>query len=198
MSAASVANLKRALFWLVTTTAMYLLMNGAQIFETALIVPAWTAAPPAWLGAFNGPYYLESRRSGSRSLRSRAHVRRGTRRVQTPDGIRRWLLVLLVLHVLVRVWTIAYFAPTIIAFQSVPVSSAVDPLLARKAAQWRHLNIVRVLIWHGERGETRGVVVGALTVPGRSYGTSGPWLTPSTVNRPSSRCPRRSSACPRG
>ena len=61
--------------------------------------------------------------------------------------VRRWLLVLLVLHVLVRVWTIAYFAPTIIAFQSVPVSSAVDPLLAQKAAQWRHLNIVRVLIF---------------------------------------------------
>jgi hypothetical protein len=32
--------LKRALFWLVTTTAMYFLLNGAQIFETVLIVPA--------------------------------------------------------------------------------------------------------------------------------------------------------------
>ena len=59
MSAASVAYLKRALFWLVTTTAMYLLMNGAQIFETALIVPAWTAAPPASLGMFQGPYRLD-------------------------------------------------------------------------------------------------------------------------------------------
>ena len=27
------------------------------------------------------------------------------------------------------------------------VSSAVDPLLAQKAAQWRHLNIVRVLVF---------------------------------------------------
>ena len=46
--------LKRALGWLVTTTAVYFVMNGAQIFETVVIVPAWTAAPPASLAMFHG------------------------------------------------------------------------------------------------------------------------------------------------
>ena len=32
--------LTQGLLWLVTTTALYCLMNGAQIFETALIVLA--------------------------------------------------------------------------------------------------------------------------------------------------------------
>jgi hypothetical protein len=148
MSAASVAYLKRALFWLVTTTAMYLLMNGAQIFETALIVPAWTAAPPASLGMFQGPYRLDFKAFwiAFHSIHELTFVA-ALVVCWRLTVVRRWLLVLLVLHVLVRVWTIAYFAPTIIAFQSVPVSSAVDPLLAQKAAQWRHLNIVRVLIF---------------------------------------------------
>ncbi len=35
----------RAETWLVITTLFYYLMNGAQIFETAVIVPKWTAAP---------------------------------------------------------------------------------------------------------------------------------------------------------
>jgi hypothetical protein len=43
------AYLRRALAWLVTSTVVYLMMNGAQVFETALIVPSWTAAPPASL-----------------------------------------------------------------------------------------------------------------------------------------------------
>jgi hypothetical protein len=59
MGTPSSSYLKRALFWLVTTTAVYLLMNGAQIFETVLIVPAWTAAPPASLGMFQGEYGLD-------------------------------------------------------------------------------------------------------------------------------------------
>lgn len=57
--------LKRALFWLVTTTAMYFLMNGAQIFETVLIVPKWTAAPPASLAMFQGEFGLDFKTFGS-------------------------------------------------------------------------------------------------------------------------------------
>jgi hypothetical protein len=51
--------LKRALLWLVTTSAVYFLMNGAQIFETAVVVPAWTAAPPASLAMFQGQFGLD-------------------------------------------------------------------------------------------------------------------------------------------
>jgi hypothetical protein len=53
------AYLRRALFWLVASTVLYLLMNGAQVFETALIVPSWTAAPPASLALFHGPHGLD-------------------------------------------------------------------------------------------------------------------------------------------
>ena len=138
MSAASVAYLKRALFWLVTTTAMYPLMNGAQIFETALIVPAWTAAPPR--GMLQGPYRVDFKAFwiAFHSVHELTFVAalvvcwRLTR-------VRRWLLVLLVLHILVRVWTIAYSRRRSSRFRACPCPPRSIPLLAQKAAQWRHL-----------------------------------------------------------
>src|SRR5690242_18037291 len=36
----------RAEIWLFITTLTYFLMNGAQLFETAVLVPKWTANPP--------------------------------------------------------------------------------------------------------------------------------------------------------
>ena len=37
--------LSRAELWMTITTLAYFLMNGAQIFETAVLVPKWTANP---------------------------------------------------------------------------------------------------------------------------------------------------------
>jgi hypothetical protein len=57
------------------------------------------------------------------------------------------MLVLFIIHMAVRAWTLAYFAPTIIGFQSMPPSSGIDPALVQKAARWRNLNLVRVAIF---------------------------------------------------
>jgi hypothetical protein len=40
----------RAEVWLLITTLVYFLMNGAQIFETVLFVPKWTISPPENFG----------------------------------------------------------------------------------------------------------------------------------------------------
>jgi hypothetical protein len=148
MSTPSSSYLKRALFWLVTTTAVYLLMNGAQIFETVLIVPAWTAAPPASLGMFQGEYGLDFKTFWIvfHSLHEITFIL-ALVSCWKLKGVRQWVLVLLVVHIAVRVWTVAYFAPTIIAFQNTPYSPTIDPGLVQKAAQWRNMNIIRVLLF---------------------------------------------------
>ena len=51
--------LRRAGTWLVITTLAYFVVNGAQVFETATVVPAWTAAPPASLALFRGEHGLD-------------------------------------------------------------------------------------------------------------------------------------------
>jgi hypothetical protein len=151
--------LKRALFWLVTTTALYLLMNGAQIFETALIVPAWTAAPPASLAMFKGEFALDFKafwivfHSLHELTFILALVFSWKLRV-----VRRWIVALLIIHMAVRVWTVAYFAPTIIAFQSMPYSPTIDPVLVEKAARWRTMNIIRVMLFMAVNGALLPVI----------------------------------------
>ncbi len=54
----------KATHWLFYSICAYFLMNGAQLWETALMVPAWTVAPPSSLIVFQKPYALDLRFSG--------------------------------------------------------------------------------------------------------------------------------------
>jgi hypothetical protein len=51
------------------------------------------------------------------------------------EGVLAWIVMLLIVHMAVRVWTVVCFAPTIFAFQSMPYSATIDPVLVEKAAQ---------------------------------------------------------------
>jgi hypothetical protein len=104
MSMPSPGYVTRALLWLVTTTAVYLLMNGAQIFETLLIVPAWTAAPPASLGLFQGAYGLDFKAFWIvfHSLHEITFIL-ALAFCWKLKTVRHWLLALLVVHMAVRV-----------------------------------------------------------------------------------------------
>ena len=148
MADPSAAYLTRALSWLGVTTSLYLLMNGAQIFETLLIVPAWTAAPPASLGMFQGDYRLDFKAFwiAFHSIHELTFIL-ALVFCWKLRSVRNWLLALLLAHVAVRVWTIAYFAPTIIEFQQLAPSSTIDAELVGRAARWRQLNLIRVGIF---------------------------------------------------
>lgn len=148
MATSSPAYLTRALLSLIVTTALYLLMNGAQLFETLVIVPAWTAAPPASLGMFQGRYGLDFKAFwiAFHSLHEITFIV-ALVLCWRLRPIRRWLGVLFVLHFAVRVWTVLYFAPTIIAFQGMAPSPEIDAVLAERAGRWRDLNLARVAIF---------------------------------------------------
>lgn len=144
-SALTSGYLRRAALWLVITTLAYSLVNGAQIFETATIVPSWTTAPPRSLGLFHGAYGLDFM-----AFWITMHTVHELTfllaivfawKVQT---VRNWLLALFAAHAALRVWTLTYFAPTLIAFQHSPISSEVDPALVAQAALWQDLNYLRV------------------------------------------------------
>ncbi|MBO9611194.1 MAG: transposase [Dyadobacter sp.] len=130
---------------LLITTVAYLLLNGAQLFETAVLVPVWTVAPPASLHLFQGPYGLDFKVFWivAHSLHELTFLAALVLNWNIHSR-RKILLVVLVLHVLVRAWTLLYFAPVIISFQQIPVSDTVDQILLQKAARWREMNLVRV------------------------------------------------------
>lgn len=140
--------LTRAEIWLSITILAYFLMNGAQVFETAVVVPKWTVSPPESLSVLGGKYGL--------NLKAFWIVIHSLHELTfllalifcwKIDSVRNWLLLLLLLHVAVRVWTLTYFALHIIDFQKIAASPATDTDLLARTAQWRVLNYIRVGIF---------------------------------------------------
>ncbi|MBO9152279.1 transposase [Chitinophaga sp. GCM10012297] len=140
--------LTRAEIWLGITVLLYFLMNGAQVFETAVLVPKWTTAPPENFG-------LLADRNGV-SLKVFWIVMHSVHEVAfilalifcwKVAPVRNWMLLLFVLHMGVRVWTLAFFAPNIIRFQEMYETKQFAEGLVSKTQLWQMLNYVRVAIY---------------------------------------------------
>jgi hypothetical protein len=139
--------LSRGELWLLITTLIYFLMNGAQIFETAVIVPKWTAAPPDSFQMFKGSYGLDFK-----SFWIVIHSLHEITFILAiifcwKLDIRNWLLILFAIHFAVRVWTLAYFAPNIIEFQQLANANGTHADLLSRTTLWRNLNYLRVGIF---------------------------------------------------
>ena len=134
--------------WLFYSICAYFIMNGAQVWETALMVPAWTAAPPASLIFFQKPYGLDFKVFWIvlHCIHELVFIAAliFNRRIKSR---RNAMLLILAGHITVRAWTLLYFAPAIIEFQQLPPGNTVDAMLVQKAAMWRHLNYWRVGIF---------------------------------------------------
>lgn len=145
MNTLSTQYIARAEIWLFITTLMYFLMNGAQLFETAVLVPKWTAAPPESFHMLQGKYGID--------LKTFWIVIHSIHEITfiiaiifcwKLEPVRNGLLILFAIHFAVRIWTILYFAPNIMDFQKITV---LTEDLAARVQRWRLLNYVRVAIF---------------------------------------------------
>jgi hypothetical protein len=136
--------LSRAETWLFITTRIYFLMNGAQLFETAVIVPKWTVSPPASFQLFKGKYGLDFKTFWIvlHSIHELTFILAIF--FCWKLEIRNWLLILFAIHFAVRVWTLVYFAPNIIEFQKMANLGNEGSALLSKTTLWRQLNYLRV------------------------------------------------------
>lgn len=144
METLSAEYLFRAEAWLLITTLIYFIMNGAGIFETAVIIPKWTASPPESLQIFKGEYGIDLKIFwiAMHSIHEITFIVAIIFCWNIP-GIREAMLALFVVHFGVRVWTLTYFAPNIIEFQKIANGGAVVANLAERTKRWRNLNYVR-------------------------------------------------------
>ena len=140
--------LSRATTWLFITTLVYFLLNGAQIFETAVIVPKWTASPPESFQLFKGKYGLDLKKFWiiSHSIHEITFVL-AIIFCWKISLIENWLIILFTVHFAVRIWTLVYFAPNIIEFLKIANTSKGGTDLTRRANLWKSLNYIRVGIF---------------------------------------------------
>ena len=148
MNAVPEGYLSRAECWLVLTTLVYFMMNGAQLFETAVIVPKWTASPPESFQLFRGQYGLDFKTFWIvlHSIHEITFIL-AIIFCWKLDGIRSWLLALFAIHAAVRVWTLLYFAPAIIDFQKIANTATHGVQLLQRTENWKKLNYVRVSLF---------------------------------------------------
>jgi len=140
--------LTRAEVWLGITTLIYFLMNGAQIFETLVLVPKWTLSPPD-----NFNILLDGKGTSLKIFWITFHSLHEITFILAIifcwkiDEVRSWLLVLLAVHFAVRTWTVMYFAPQIIDFQKIAETPSLAKNLVNRTSLWQTLNYVRVAIF---------------------------------------------------
>ena len=139
------AYLSMAETWLFITTLIYFLMNGAQLFETAVIIPKWTASPPESFQMFKGKYGLDLKTFWI-ALHSIHEITFILAIIFCWKliFIRDWLLLLFAIHFAVRIWTLIYFAPNIIEFQKIANVEVESNELLKRTIRWKNLNYVRV------------------------------------------------------
>lgn len=145
MATLNIEYVSRAESWLLVTILAYFLLNGAQLFETAVLVPKWTAAPPQSFQYFKAPYGAD--------LKTFWIIAHSIHEVTfilaivfcwKIDPVRNGLLFLFAVHFILRVWTLAYFAPNIIEFQAIANGKSFGTDLLSRTQQWRNLNYIRV------------------------------------------------------
>lgn len=131
--------------WLFLTIFVYFIMNGAQLWETAIIIPAWTAAPPKSLHFFQGDYALDFKWFWI-IIHSIHEIIFIITLILNWKIVKRRnrLLILFFSHVAVRIWTMIYFVPLIIEFQNMESSMEIIEDLVEKAGGWRFWNYFRV------------------------------------------------------
>lgn len=138
----------RAEWWLLITTLFYFLMNGAGIFETAVLIPKWSASPPESFQMLKGKYGIDLKKFWI--VMHSAHELSFIIAIVVCwelEPVRNWLLILFVLHFLVRAWTLIYFAPNIIDFQKIANTNGQAGDLVERTTRWRNLNYLRTALF---------------------------------------------------
>lgn len=138
----------RAEVWLLITTLVYFLMNGAQIFETIVFVPKWTISPPENFGML-----IDGQGASLKFFWIIFHSIHEITFILAIifcwkiEPIRNWLLILFAVHFAVRFWTLSYFAPNIIEFQKIAENPTLAKDLVKRTSLWQSLNYIRVAIF---------------------------------------------------
>jgi len=122
----------------------YIIVIGGATYEHLAVVPQWTAAPPASLAMFQGPYGLQAQNFW-------IPIHPVTLLLMTAALVANWrsarrkpIVSCMAGYVLVLVITFAHFVPELIALTTTPYAGTIDADLQVRAANWETASLVRL------------------------------------------------------
>ena len=124
------------------------MINGAQLFETLVLIPKWSSSPPESFQLFRGKYGIDLKTFWiwAHSIHEITFILAIALYWQNPFT-RNWLIALFLAHFAARVWTLLYFAPNIIGFQKIANGQGELSHLLTRTHSWRNRNYLRVGIF---------------------------------------------------
>jgi len=130
--------------WLLYAVSSLCLLTAASLWETIVLVPVWASGNPATLSVLRGNVDVDSSVLWIvlHSLFELIFLATlvfswGLKERRVP------LLTIAAVYLVVRVWTVAYFAPTFLAFQKLSSASDTPASLIASTVQWKNLNYIR-------------------------------------------------------
>lgn len=138
----------RANLWLIITIVLYAMVNGAGYWETFNVVPLLASDPPLSFHIFQGPYGLRYEKFWI--IIHTVHEISFILAIWLNWKItkRRYLLFIAFgAHILLRIWTLLYFAPVLNGFWDYPVGTKIDIALQQQTESWKNWNLLRVFLY---------------------------------------------------
>ncbi|TGL37701.1 hypothetical protein [Leptospira perdikensis] len=145
-------SLSLAKYSLLINLLIYFLMNGAQIFETLVFVPRWASGNRPNLQILNTEIKSANLKYFWILFHSIHEIIFLISLVfcYSIEGIGNCLVLLFLLHMAVRVWTVIYFAGKIIRFQFLANTIGSHSFeLTNEIKKWVFWNYIRVSIYIG-------------------------------------------------
>lgn len=119
---------------------------GAAVYEHLAVVPQWSAAPPASLSMFQGPYGLNAGAFWMPIHPVTLLFMIATLVLFWKTPRRKNVLVTLTGYVCILIVTGIYFVPELMAITGTTFSETTDASLTSRANLWETLSIIRMLI----------------------------------------------------
>jgi hypothetical protein len=137
--------MKRNLLYSFTCLAFITIIGGA-VYEHLNVVPGWSAAPPASLSMFQGPYGLKPEVFWMIIHPVNLVLFLVTLIIHWKSPRKTNLLIVLISYVIILAVTAVYFVPELIKIITTPFSDSVSGDMVSRASLWETLSIIRLVI----------------------------------------------------
>lgn len=129
---------------LILATLSFIIVIGGAVYEHIAVVPRWSAAPPASLAMFQGPYGLFPAPFWQIIHPVTLVFFIGALISNWKSARRKFILVSFGGYFLVLVITAIFFVPELISITTTPYSDTIDADLTARASRWETLSLVRL------------------------------------------------------
>ncbi|MEO6131926.1 MAG: hypothetical protein ABIQ02_08755 [Saprospiraceae bacterium] len=129
---------------LILASICFIIVIGGAVYEHIVIVPAWSAAPPASLSMYQGKYGINPAPFWMMIHPITLLLLIGSLITNWKNNRKKNILFVLVSYFAVLVITSIYFVPELLSITQTPYQDTVDTSLVHRASMWEMLSLVRL------------------------------------------------------